>query len=79
MQARAGEHRLGALALPDRFIPKSSKSCYGKGPLLSLQFLKADHVWLAFANHDDRLFRRLLTLLMLKVAIFKKSLVPPLL
>ena len=60
-QTGAGKHRSvmsredsypipGALTLPDRFVPKSLKSICGKGPLLRLQFLKANHVWLSLCQ-----------------------------
>jgi hypothetical protein len=40
----------GTLALPDRTISKGSKSVCRKCPLLGLEFLEADDVWLRFGE-----------------------------
>jgi hypothetical protein len=64
-QARAGKHWSvisrensytipRTLSLPDCFVLNRSKSVCGKGPLLRLQFLKANHIRLGFGQpgHD---------------------------
>ena len=38
----------GALPLPDCFVPESSKGIYGKGLLLCLELLEANHVRRSF-------------------------------
>jgi hypothetical protein len=69
MLSRENGHAVpGMLPLPDCFVPESPNCIHGKGFLLRSEFLEANHVRLSFRYQAKRLSRRLLMLLMLKVA-----------
>jgi len=61
--------------LPDWFVTEGPKGIHGKGSLLCLEILKANHVRFSFRLPSQEVVEhRLLMLLMLKVATFTKSL-----
>ena len=64
--------------LPDWFVTEGPKGIHGKGSLLCLEILKANHVPFSFRLPSQEVVEhRLLMLLMLKVATFTKSLSRP--